>query len=154
MNPTRRIAGLAVFLLLPASGLDAQVSSSLGIGVAYPYGDFGDNHGSGFTVRGQAALSLPLVKPHLQVGWSRFPWEGKRDESGSSANIYHAGVGARLGLGIIWVGANGAYFFGDGDKGFTIFPEAGVGFWILEVVGDLRVTSGSKWAAIRAGLRF
>lgn len=141
-------------LLLPVPGVEAQMSTGLGIGWAAPYGKLGDSYGSGFTVRGQVGLDLPLVKPHLQAGWTRVPYDGGGGDSKGSANIYHTAVGARFSLGLIWVGANAAYFFGHGDGGFGFFPEAGVSFWKLEAVGDIRVDGSEKWAAFRVGLSF
>lgn len=143
----------ALFFLFPL-GAEAQLRASIGAGVAAPYGDFGDVFDTGFTLRGQAGLSLALVEAYGQAGWSRFSYGGGGDISVDDANIYHAGAGARVGLGIIWIGANAAYFFGDGEGGLGFFPEVGVGFWRLEVVADTRVDGDEKWAAARVGFRF
>jgi hypothetical protein len=69
-------------------------------------------------------------------------------------SVYHAGAGARLGLGFLWVGANAAYFFGDGEEGVGFFPEVGVKIWRLEGVLDFRVDGDEKWGAARVGFRF
>lgn len=57
-----------------------------------------------------------------------------------------------MGLGFLWVGANAAYFFGDGDRGLGFFPELGVKIWRVEGVADFRVDGDEKWGAARVGL--
>ena len=150
-------AFLITMLALP-TGVTGQLYTSIGAGVAAPISDFGDVAGTGYTVRGQVGLSAIIVDAHIQGGWSRFSGEdftvGGETVSGETANVYHAGVGARLGLGLIWVGANGAYFFGDADEGIGFFPEVGVGIGPIEVVADIRIDGDQKWAAVRAALRF
>lgn len=155
---TFALAPLLACLALHPGGAEAQTSTSVGIGLAAPLGNFGDFAGTGYTVRGQAGLSLVLADVHLQAGWSHFPGEDAtvagETISGEGADIFHTGVGARLGLGLLWVGANAAYFFGDGDDGVGLFPEIGLGLGPLEVVGDIRIDGDAKWAAIRGALRF
>ncbi|MGD2067285.1 MAG: hypothetical protein PVI57_01270 [Gemmatimonadota bacterium] len=159
----RTTSSLTLALLLACAalhpgGASAQASTSLGAGLAVPLGDFGDFAGTGYTIRGQAGLSLVLADIHVQAGWSHFPGEDAtvagETVSGEGADIFHTGVGARLGLGLLWVGANAAYFFGDGDDGIGIFPEVGLGLGPLEVVGDVRIDGDAKWAAIRGALKF
>jgi len=71
------------------------------------------------------------------------------------ADILHAGVGARLGVfGLAFVGANAAYFFGDGDEDVGFFPEIGVGLGPLEVVADYRIGSDFNWFGLRGALEF
>ncbi|MEJ2504044.1 MAG: hypothetical protein P8177_12170 [Gemmatimonadota bacterium] len=140
---------LVAIALAPADG-NAQIYSSVGAGVAVPTGDFGDNFDTGWTVRGQLGLSFVLVDGHVQAGWSRFP--GK--DSVEDADIYHAGVGARVGLGLVFVGANAAYFFGDGEDGVGFFPEIGAHIGPIEAVADYRIDGDNKWLGARVGLRF
>lgn len=151
---TRALLTLVLGLFLVTAGTaHAQTSASIGVGVASPQGDFGDVVDEGYTVRAQLALSaLGLVSVHTQGGWTRFPAESEVDDD---ANILHAGVGARLGVfGIMFVGANGAYFFGDGDDEVGFFPEIGVGLGPLEVVADYRVGSDFDWFGLRGALKF
>lgn len=148
-----RGAALALVLsLILAPRAEAQVYGSVALGAAAPVGDFGDLYDVGYTARGQVGLSLIFVDAHLQTGWSMFPAGG--DSGVDDVNIYHAGAGARLGLGFLWVGANAAYFFGDGKDGIGFFPELGAKIWRVEGVLDFRVDGDEKWVAARVGLRF
>lgn len=131
---------------------EAQVYGSVAFGPAKPVGDFNDLYDVGYTTRGQVGLSLIFLDAHLQTGWSRFPAGGDSDLE--DLNIYHAGAGARVGLGFLWVGANAAYFFGDGEDGIGFFPELGAKIWRVEGVVDYRVDGDEKWAAARVGFRF
>jgi hypothetical protein len=154
MRPVRSLL-LALALGLSAAPLSAQTYGSLGLGAAVPTGDFGDIYDTGYTIRGQAGVSLVLADVHLQTGVSRF--SGQEIAAGESTDdiaVYHAGAGARLGLGLIWVGANAAYFFGDGDDGVGFFPEVGVGIGPIEVVADYRIDGDFRWLALRGGWRF
>ncbi len=155
MNNRIRIAllGLLLAILTPATNTHAQIYTSLGVGVAQPIGDFDDVFDRGFTVRGQAGLSLLVAGAHVQGGWSNYAVDV--DAGGSdSANIYHAGIGGRVGVGLFWVGANGAYFFGDGESGVGYFPEVGLGLMNLEAVADFRIDGSEKWIALRGAVKF
>lgn len=148
------ILALLALMALSPRGAEAQAYGSVAGGVAAPAGDFGDLFETGYTARGQVGFSLVLLDVHLQAGWTRFP--GKEIEgssTGDDANIYHAGVGARVGLGVIFVGANAAHFFGDGDSGIGFFPEVGVSLWRLEAVADYRFDGDQKWFGVRLGLK-
>ena len=141
------------FVAVGASDARAQIYTSVGVGGVQPIGDFDDLFDRGFTVRGQAGLSLLLAGAHVQAGWSNF--EADIDSGSSeSANIYHAGIGGRVGMGLFWVGANGAYFFGDGESGVGYFPEVGLGLMNFEAVADVRVDGNEKWVSLRAALKF
>jgi hypothetical protein len=148
------------FALLSAGQAHAQASASLGVGLASPQGDLGDYFDSGYTVRAQLALSaLGIVEVHTQAGWSRFPvgdaTVDREEYQVGDADLLHAGVGARLGIfGLIFVGANGAYFFGEGDNEIGFFPEVGIGIGPLEVVADYRFGSDFDWFGLRGGLKF
>jgi hypothetical protein len=142
---------LSLALLLFAAPAHGQ--TSIGVGIASAQGDFGDVADNGYTIRAQRALSLlGLVAIHAQGGWSRFEAKG---ESSADADILHAGVGARLGgFGLVFVGANAAYFFGDGDDEIGFFPEVGIGLGPLEVVADYRLGSDFNWFGLRGALKF
>lgn len=147
---------LAVLVLAAPRGLSAQLNASIGAGVAVPAGDLADVTGTGFTVRGQVGPSLGLIEAYVQGGWSSFP--GKDPDAGSvegeDADIWHAGIGTRLGFGILWIGASALYSFGDTpDDGVGIAPEVGVAVGPIEVVADY-LFGDTNWAAIRAGFRF
>jgi hypothetical protein len=143
--------GLLACLAVCPTGARAQYVS-LGVGGANPRGDFGDFFRSGFTVRGQAGLSLVLIDAHIQAGWSRFRAE-ENAPTDDAANLYHFGPGARFGLGLGWVGVNAFWFSGDGDDGMQIVPEIGIGFGPLEGVLDAAVTGDTKWLALRVNVR-
>ena len=151
--PRLLVLALAV-LALTTTDVEAQITPSVGVGLAHPFGDFADAYDRGFTVRGQAALSLLLAGVHAQAGLSRFPAEEVEGVSRDDATIYHAGVGGRLGLGLVFVGANALYFFGDGEDEMGIVPEVGISLLMLEAVLDLRATGDQKWVGIRAALKF
>lgn len=135
------------------TGAEAQTYGSIAFGAAKPVSDFGDLYDTGYTTRGQVGYSLTVLDVHVQTGYSRFPASGDSSDL-DDLSVYHAGAGARLGLGFIWVGANAAYFFGDGEKGVGFFPELGVKIWRLEGVLDFRVDGDEKWGAARVGFRF
>jgi len=160
---------IVCLLFVPAAAAQAQLSKSIGIGVASPQGEFGDYFDEGYTVRGQFQLSaLGLIAVHTQAGWTRFssdfdPGTVVPDSNvpasiegiDGDADILHAGVGARLGVfGLAFVGANAAYFFGDGDEDVGFFPEIGVGLGPLEVVADYRIGSDFNWFGLRGALKF
>ena len=145
---------LAVALTLPSAAA-GQLYTSIGGGPAFPTGDLGDAFGSGFTVRGQAGLSFVLVDAHVQAGYTRFGSDVDTDSeafAGDDWSVFHTGIGARVGLGLVWVGANAAYFFGDGDDEIGFFPEVGVGLGPIEVVADYRI-GDPNWGALRAALK-
>ena len=145
------VALIVFSVLSPAA--EAQVYSSAALGVAKPTGDFGDLYDLGLTYRGQVGISLLFADVHLQTGWTDLaPVEDYAE--GKDLNIYHAGAGARVGLGFLWVGANAAYFFGDGEKGLGLFPEVGLKVWRLEGVVDYRIDGDENWGAARVGFRF
>ena len=146
----------ALCLLLPAAA-EAQIGGSVGAGVTVPSGDFGDRLENGFTVRGQLGVSLLVASVHGQVGWTRFPSKDLVNLELEDLDIFHYGVGARVGMGLFWVGLNGAYFSGfddDDDDGAGIFPEVGVGLGSLEAVADYRVDGDARWLSIRAAVKF
>ena len=132
----------------------AQTYTSLGLGVVFPQRDLADVYDNGLTFRGQAGVSLSLLDVHLQTGVTSFPLADDTMSEGDEATVYHVGAGARLGLGFLWVGANGGYFFGDGDDGVGLFPEAGLRLWRLEAVADYRVDGDQNWLAARLSWRF
>lgn len=146
------LAALACLLVLGATEARGQIYTSVGVGMVQPLGDFDDAFDQGFTVRGQAGLSLLLAGAHAQVGWSNFATDADTSDS-ESANVYHAGVGGRLGVGLFFVGANAAYFFGDGEDGIGYIPEVGISLLSLELVADGRI-DGDKWVALRGALKF
>lgn len=148
------LMGGATAMVAPAT-LSAQLQTSLGVGLAIPVGDFGDAFERGYTVRGQVGLSMIAVGVHAQAGWSRFPAIQQGDIELADADIYHLVAGARFGLGPLWVGGNGGYFYGDDDQeGIAFFPEVGAGLGPLEAVADLRVGGDARWLGLRVALRF
>lgn len=154
MKSMIRAGSLALLLsVLLSPGAEAQTYGSIGFGPAKPMSDSGDLYDTGYTTRGQIGISLALLDAHIQAGWTTFPAAGNASDL-DDLNIYHAGAGARVGLGFIWVGANAAYFFGDGESGVGWFPEVGVKFWRLEGVVDYRIDGDEQWGAARLGFRF
>lgn len=155
----KRAVFLAVALLVAApfvgQDLQAQFYGSLGGGIAKATGDFSDNYDMGLTFRGQAGISLAIVDAHLQTGVTSFGVADDPDNpDADDVNIYHAGIGARVGLGFVFIGANAAYFFGDGEDGIGLFPEIGVRIWRLEAVADYRIDGDENWGAVRLNWRF
>jgi len=146
------LLGLALFGAAPAH---AQLSASVGAGVAQPRGDLDDGFENGFTVRTQLALSaLGLVNVHAQAGWTRFGADDTAEVDLDDANVFHAGVGGRLGvLGLAFVGLNGVWFGGDSEDDFGLLPEVGVGLGPLEVVADYRL-GDEGWLSLRGALKF
>lgn len=134
---------------------DAQVQSSLAVGLAVPLGDLEDEWNSGLTFRGQVGFTVTPLEAFLQAGWTRLPATGNPSVwDGRTFDAYHAGIGLRLGLGFFWLGGNAAYFMGDGADGMGYFPEIGIRAWRLEGVVDYRLDGHQKWAAARVGFRF
>lgn len=150
---SRLFVGLGLLVCLSLCPVDGYAQYvGVGAGATNPRGDFGDAYRPGFTLRGQAGLSLVLIDAHIQVGWSHFRAE-ETAPTDDAANLYHIGPGARFGLGLGWVGANAFWFFGDGDDGMQIVPEIGIGFGPLEGVLDASVTGDAKWFALRVNIR-
>jgi hypothetical protein len=152
------LPALVTLALAAPRGMSAQTNASIGAGVAVPTGDLGDVTGTGFTVRGQAGPSLGLIEAYAQGGWSSFPGKsfdaGDGVAEGEDADIWHAGIGVRLGVSIFWIGGNALYSFGDTpDDGIGIAPEVGVAFGPIEVVADY-LFGDTSWGALRAGFRF
>jgi len=149
-------AAVAALLLVAPATAAAQLSASVGAGVANPLGDFGDIVDPGFTLRGQVGVNLLVAGVHAQVGYSRF--SGITDEEAGldtgDVDIYHYGLGGRVGVGLAWLGATAARFSGDGEGTFGFIPEVGVGLGPLEAVADVRITGDQKWWALRGALRF
>lgn len=150
----------ALCLLVPAEA-HAQIRSSVGVGLVQPLGDFGEFQDNGFTVRGQVGVSLLVASVHAQAGWTRFPGKDLENLELTNIDIFHAGAGVRVGMGIYWVGLNGAYFSGDEaegsdgeEKGMGFFPEVGVGLGAAELVADLRVDGDQKWVGVRLAVKF
>lgn len=146
----------AALAFVPASA-SAQISASIGAGVASGFGDFGDAVDPGFTVRGQLGLSALVAGVHAQVGYTRFPIaeNGVLDLGGDeNVNIYHYGVGGRVGMGLLSVGATAAYFSGDSSDDFGILPELSVGLGPIEAVLDAKITGDQKWWSLRGALKF
>ncbi len=149
----RRLALLLTVLaltLLPARGMEAQLATSIGAGLAQGTGDWGDQFDQGWTVRGQAALDLLLAGLHAQVGATQLPGANGNDD----ATIFHAGVGGRVGLGLLFVGANANYYLGDVDNGVGFAPEVGISFLMLEAVADYRVDGDQRMWGARVALKF
>jgi len=98
-----------------------------------------------------------LADGHVQAGWSRFSGadldEGDLVVVGEDANVWHGGLGVRVGIGPFWVGANGFYSFGDTDDGLGFAPEVGVDLGPLEIVAD-HLFGDTKWFALRGAVRF
>jgi hypothetical protein len=151
-----QVRSLILLLALVAAGASpahAQIgtTTSIGVGWATPQGDLDDAVDDGYTVRAQLGLSaLGLIQIHGQGGWTRF---GAGSESADDVDLLHAGVGARVGLGLVFVGANAVYFFGDGDDEVGFFPEIGVSLLMLELVADYNFSADRDWFAVRAALR-
>jgi hypothetical protein len=141
---------LAALVLTPTEGRSQGLTASVGVGAASGWSDLGDATDGGFTLRGQLGVDLLVASVHGQVGWTRLPGRGDADDFSTA----HYGVGGRLGLGLLWVGLNGAYFSGDGDDGMGFFPEVGVGLGPLEAVADVRVDGDQKWWSLRGAFRF
>lgn len=149
------VSGLVLALVLAPAALSGQTYGSIGVGVAAPAGTLADFYDPGFTIRGQAGLSLVLVDIHVQTGYTSF-----RGKEGTvlgqpvtlpDIDSFHAGAGARLGLGFLWVGANAAYFFAEEfGKEIKLFPEAGLGLGPLEVVADYTL-GDQNWLSLRLG---
>lgn len=146
------VVSLALLLASPHDA-EAQIATSVAAGVAHPVGDLDDAVDSGFTLRGQAGLSLLVAGLHAQVGYTRFPGDDVGGVEIEDVDFFHAGVGGRLGLGLAWVGLNAAYFTGDGEDGVGLLPEVGVGLGPLEAVADGRLDGDAKWVAVRVGLK-
>ena len=151
--------GTAALLVLVLPGAAwGQGYSSIGAGVAVPVSGFGDRYETGYTIRGQTGLSLMVVDAHIQTGYTAISGKSVtsagQTDTFEDVDFFHAGVGARVGLGVIWVGANVAYFFGDLEDGFGILPEAGVGLGPLELVADYRLDGDANWLGVRLGLRY
>lgn len=146
---------IVLALALAPAVASGQTYTAIGVGITVPTGSFADLYDNGYTVRGQLGLDLLLVDAHVQAGWNRFSGKTTAEPATEDVDLYHAGVGARVGIGVLWIGANAAYFFGDLDNdGLGLFPEAGVGVGPIEFVADYRMDGDLRWFGIRAALKF
>lgn len=146
---------LLVLIGLAPTVLEAQLYKSVGAGVAVPVGDYADSFERGYTVRAQVGFSLTAIGIHAQAGWSRFPAIQSGDVEVADHDIYHLAAGARVGLGLLWVGANAGFFGGDDDhEGLAFLPEVGVGLGPIEGVADFRMGGDTRWLGVRLGIRF
>lgn len=135
----------------------AQVETRLAGGIAVPLGDFADTHGRGFTVRGQAGVSLLFVSAHAQAGWSRFPTRtvatAPTAPEEDAGDLFHTALGARIALGPVFVGGNAAWFYGE-ENGTGFIPEVGLSIFNLEAVADAWLQGDHRWLGVRLGLKF
>lgn len=157
MHPVAHLLALVVLLLAAPGPVHGQGgASSLGVGLARPWGGLGDRHAPGFTVRVQTGVALPLGDGHLQAGWTRLPGDNSPDSASGTGNYdtVHLGLGLRLGRGRLWAGATGAYLVGDGDDGVGLIPEVGARAGPLEAVLDARVDGNERWWSLRGALRY
>lgn len=151
------MGAVAALAVLPAAG-SSQEFAAVGGGVVVPTGSLRERAEQGYTVRGRVGISLGFAHVQLLGGWSRLAGKDLLVddivEPGEDLDLFHAGVGVRVGLGAIWLGANAADFFGDGDEGIGFIPELGFVVGPFEVVADSRVHGPDTWAAVRAAIRF
>lgn len=153
------VSALGLLLLAPTSA-EAQLSGSITGGLSNPTGVLGDLNDRGFTVQARGELSLLIAGVHAGVGYTRFA--GKDidiDEVSTKSDplgVYNVGVGGRVGLGLVlWVGANGNYYFGDINGGdFGLVPEVGASLGPIEAIVDYKITGDLKWFSARVGFRF
>jgi hypothetical protein len=153
--PHAALAVLAVLAVLLPARTSAQTYTSLGLGAAVPTGDFSDVQERGFTLRGQGGVSLILGDVHVQAGYTHLPGkEGVAGVNPDAADFFQAGVGARLGMGLIFVGGNANYYFGEVERGVGFAPEIGISLLMFEAVADYRVDGTQKVLSTRIGVRF
>jgi len=162
MPLARLLPALAVAALLAvgAAPASAQLSTGVGAGLAYPTGDLGDVYDSGYTIQGRAGIDFLLASVHVNAGWTRFPSNPAVSDptlgAGDNFDVYQGALGARAGLGLLFVGANVALYAGDiaDDDNYGIVPEVGMGFGPLDVVADYRINGEAKWFTVRGELTF
>lgn len=150
-------AALLAMLVQPGAAR-GQGYSSIGAGVVVPTSGLADLYDRGYTLRGQTGLSLVFLDAHIQTGYTAMGGKtvtiAGQTETFEDIDFFHVGLGARVGLGVVWVGANAAYFFGDLADGLGFFPEAGVGLGPVEVVADYRLDGDANWLGVRLGWRY
>ena len=129
----------------------SNLVSSVGLGAVLALGESENVIDDGYTVRGQVGKSFGLVSVHGQTGWTRLlaATDGLAEED---LDLWHVGAGGRIGFGPLFAGVNAFYNFGDtNEDGFDLVPEAGLRFWRLEFVSDVRF---DHWVAFRLGYVF
>ena len=146
---------LFVALVLPLSPAHARAQmdlvSSVGVGAVIAVGESENVVDDGYTVRGQVSKHFGLFSAQGQTGWTRLQ-AATNGTAESDLDLWHAGVGGRVHLGPVFAGVNAFYNFGDTvDEGFDLIPEAGVAFWRLELVTDVRL---DDWVALRVDFVF
>lgn len=140
---------LALLMASTAGNVEAQNFGSLLVGPTTPYGDFADSYDPGISLRLESGVEAALVGAHATAGWSRF---GAAGSGGEDADVFDVGLGARLILGPLFAGVNGAYFFGDGEDGFGFVPNVGGHLLFLEAILEARV-DGEQWWSVKVGIR-
>ncbi|NNK63656.1 MAG: hypothetical protein HKO98_10680 [Gemmatimonadetes bacterium] len=156
-------AGAGLAMLAMASPARAQPTTTVSAGWVWPRGGLDDRYDRGVIVRARRGFPLLIAELHIQGGFTRLPGAQPRppgaDPSGllpasaDAANLLHAGMGLRVGLGLLWVGGTAAWFVGDLDDEMTFLPEVGLRLGPTELVGEVR-WGERRWAALRAGVRF
>ena len=157
------LGGLVAVGAAFASPAHAQGATSVGAGWVWPVGSLDDRYDRGIMLRGQQSFQLLILQVHLQGGFTRL--SGVEDAvipdsqprsvvpSADAADMIHAGMGLRLGLGLGWVGGTAAYFIGDLEDEVAYLPEVGVRLGPAELVGEFRL-GDRRWAGLRAGITF
>jgi hypothetical protein len=152
-----------VGLVAAPSPVQAQPTTTVSAGWVWPRGGLDDRYDRGVMVRARRGFPILIAELHVQGGFTRLPGgqplrpgddasaplPGRAD----AADLLHAGMGLRVGLGMLWVGGTAAWFVGDLDDEMTFLPEVGLRLGPTELVGEMR-WGERRWLALRAGLRF
>lgn len=131
---------LAVGLCLT---LNACVGLNVGPMAKYngPTGDFGDTHGSGYTLGAQGEFMLGVFSIYGDAAWTRFSGEGSND----SVDGFELAAGGRFLLGPAFAGAQFGYGTGDLDQ--SLFrPEVGVHLGPLSLFAQYQAINSKWWS--------
>ncbi len=149
-----RLCLLLVVCIVPRA-IQAQPYQSVTAGIVVPTSILADQVERGLQARVAVGLSAAFVGLQIEAGAARFPALAPDDpEIGADLERFHVGLGARLEMAMFRVGADGIYAFGEGDDGFGLVPELGVGLGRLEVMLDHRLDGDWRWWGLRVGIGF
>jgi hypothetical protein len=142
MKAATRLALVALcFTLSGCVGLNVGPTAKLN----GPTGDFGDRHGSGYTVGAQGEFMLGMFSITGDAGWTRFSGADFEGTSYDAADGFELAAGGRLLLGPAFAGAQ--YGYGTGDLEQSLFrPEVGVHFGPLSVFAQYQVVKKKWWS--------
>jgi len=148
------IALLAALLVLGAAG--SAWAIGLGIGYRLPTGAFGDEYDGGYGANFALAFPVaPTVTAWGDVGYTRFRYKDISVLGATGVgdiDVWGFNAGAKVGVGMLYLGAEAGYFTEIDEFGLT--PLVGIGFSVLDLSARYKATGDANWWDLRASISF